>query len=101
MNALAASFPVSNDPENTQVITTVATSLKVPVILNQDSRVQDKGNFMSILKIYTIHSLDYFEGVGTIFVARALSAGMVIWLPTPVVHNRHGCSVNKWVAIAM
>lgn len=62
MNALAASFPVSNDPENIQVITTVATSLKVPVILNQDSRVQDKGNFISTLKeIYTTHSLDYFR----------------------------------------
>lgn len=57
MNAVAASFLIFNDPANTQVITTVATSLKVPVILNQDSRVQDKGNFISAQKeIYTICS---------------------------------------------
>lgn len=61
LNALAASFLAFNDPAKTQVITTVATSLKVPVILNQDSRVQEREkNFISTKKeINIICSLDH------------------------------------------
>ena len=74
LNALVASFLAFNDPAKAQVITTVATSLKVHVILNQDSRVQERENFLTAQRRRLIQRSAHWiipGRIGTILLGRA------------------------------